>query len=167
MRIYQEQSLKSRSTPNVIEQNLTILNNNNNKIDAGQVRLRIRPKHLSPLTDRHSWSEYHLHDDNDNHLRLLSTPGSENRGHQRKGSFSLVKRSWSGSETKLTDIKEIDYSLEEPQQRLLYSRRNALSISHSHLANLPIEKKPERGWMGGIRRKLSSTVSYKAVLFLL
>jgi len=170
MRHYQENSLKSCSTPSFVEKNDTfnINNNNNNEndnsINTSQVKLRKRSKRgLSPLSDRHSWSEYNLRDDNYNHFRYTPSGGGEKKLHRKSGSFSfsssLAKRSWTGSDTKLSDIKETDHNADLSSKGRLYNRRHATSVLQ--LSSISPEKKPssDRGWMGGIRRKISVTVS--------
>ena len=70
MRIYQDQPLKSRSASDVVRSHTVPddpidSNNNNGNYTSSSVKLRKKAKRLSPLTDRHSWSEYHLREDVD------------------------------------------------------------------------------------------------------
>ena len=156
MRIYQNEPLVSKSTPNVVHQlhdtdntydvaNNSTDDNNNGGVASNGVKLRKRVKRLSPLSNRHSWSEYRLRDDHD---YVVTTDK-----HQRKN--SLVKRSWTGSELKLSDIKEVTF--EDKKHNLIYNRRNAISVTQ--LNQITPEKKSDKSWMGGIRRKISVTVS--------
>ena len=129
-------------------------NNNGDGVASNGVKLRSkRNKHLSPLSNRHSWSEYRTRDDSDQF-------SAANTDRHRKN--SLVKRSWTGSELKLSDIKEVSFeSGSSSTNNLIYNRRNAISnLQLNQIASSsssPPEKKP--GWMGGIRRKISVTVS--------
>ena len=183
MRLYQNQPLLvSKSTSNVVQDlhepnnpnddgvftvnsNNCHINNNNNNTDnnnngggvaSNGVKLRSkRKKNISPLSNRHSWSpEYRAREDSDS----LSVENTDRQ--QLKN--SLVKRSWTGSELKLSDIKEVTFE-GGSANNLIYNRRNAISnLQLNRIASSsssPPEKKPDRGWMGGIRRKISVTVS--------
>lgn len=170
MRLYQDERIMLKNTSandNIADKNdvinhyvtqenngVTIYNdsniddNNNGGVASNGVKLRKRSKHLSPpISNRHSWSDFRPQQD-DVILR------SHDR-QQRKNSFNVSKRSWTGSEFKLSDIKEVRF--EDSGHNLVYSRRNA--ISSTNLNQISSEKKPDKGWMGGIRRKISVTVS--------
>lgn len=153
IRIYQDQTFSSHSTPAIVPQS--------QYADTSAVKLRNKSKLLYRKASdyRHSWSEYIIDDNSNNivHQTFVSSNFSEKRSSAaiRKLSFTggLTKRTWTGSDTKLSDIKESEH-LNETADRL-YDRRNAISIIHLNVS--PEKKSAEKRWMG-IRRKISVTV---------
>ena len=163
MRIYQEQNLTSHSTPSIVPAS--------NFIETGVVKLRRKSKTFyGKASDyRHSWSEY-IVDDNSNHIihNTFVVPNQNANTEKRSASVcfgrklsfnsGLSKRSWTGSDTKLSDIKESDQLSDNNNmiQGRMYDRRNAISIQQLNQIS-PEKKSAEKRWLG-LRRKISVTV---------